>query len=221
MALSTRNKIIIGGVAVPTVAAVGFGLFVLYRIFKARGVEGGAGEAGNKKEEPVKVDLTLPPEKRCQNIHLLLGTPTGCGTVKVLGYNRGVQTPVTIRELPGRPGFYLQTSPIDAYGAFLRLEAASKAAGIPIEVNSAFRTQGKQEELYTKYIRGTGNLAAKPGFSNHQYGTTLDLQVKSNPALFTWLTKNGAKYGFFKTVKSENWHWEYKVDQDPAQRGVV
>jgi hypothetical protein len=35
-------------------------------------------------------------------------------------------------------------------------------------INSGFRTREKQQELYDAYINGTGNIAAKPGTSNHE-----------------------------------------------------
>jgi hypothetical protein len=58
------------------------------------------------------------------------------------------------------------------------------------------------------YLNGTGNLAAKPGYSNHQSGHALDLNT-SSAGVYAWLEHHGATYGFKRTVPSEIWHWEY------------
>ncbi|CAF4229595.1 unnamed protein product, partial [Adineta steineri] len=66
-----------------------------------------------------------------------------------------------------------------------------------------------------------GNLAARPGTSNHGKGIALDLntncgkQTRARPncggsRVYQWLYKNGAKFGFTRTVKSEPWHWEFR-----------
>lgn len=55
---------------------------------------------------------------------------------------------------------------------------------------------------------------AKPGSSNHGNGIAVDLNTGSRPGtlnsnVYVWLVKNGPKYGFFRTVGSEEWHFEY------------
>lgn len=40
---------------------------------------------------------------------------------------------------------------------------------------SGYRGLDKQNELYQKYLRGEGVLAAKPGYSWHNYGRAVDL----------------------------------------------
>src|SRR5690606_15622592 len=52
------------------------------------------------------------------------------------------------------------------------------------------------------------NLAATPGYSNHQSGHALDLNT-STPGVLNWLNNHGAYYGFARTVPSEPWHWEW------------
>src|SRR5262249_39946955 len=62
--------------------------------------------------------------------------------------------------------------------AFLKMQQAADKAGVKLSINSGFRTQEEQEHLYNCYKTGScnnGNLAAKPGFSNHQNGRALDL----------------------------------------------
>jgi hypothetical protein len=64
----------------------------------------------------------------------------------------------------------------------------------------------EQQYLYDCYLTkscNNGNLAAKPGYSNHQNGRAVDVSTSS------WLFANAAKFGFVRTVPSEDWHWEY------------
>lgn len=62
---------------------------------------------------------------------------------------------------------------------------------------------------------------APAGASNHGDGFALDLNTgsrknskwpKLNVILYTWLINNAWKYGFIRTVSSEEWHWEYRTD---------
>lgn len=99
---------------------------------------------------------------------------------------------------------------------FLAMRAAAQAAGVKLKLNSGFRTWAEQAALYAKYLAKTGNLAAKPGFSNHQSGTAVDIEVGNSftSPVYRWLEANAARYGFVNTGKSfsqpEPWHWERK-----------
>jgi hypothetical protein len=48
----------------------------------------------------------------------------------------------------------------------------------------------QQRHLYNLYTSGRGNLAARPGYSNHQSGLALDLNTSSSGVL-NWLNNNG------------------------------
>jgi LAS superfamily LD-carboxypeptidase LdcB len=101
---------------------------------------------------------------------------------------------------------------IETANAFAVMEKAANAAGITLKVNSGFRTMAEQQHLYGCYQSkacNNGNLAAKPGYSNHQSGKALDIAV-AQPAVFTWMRNNASKFGFVRTVASENWHWEHR-----------
>ncbi|KAJ3369347.1 hypothetical protein HDU91_007315 [Kappamyces sp. JEL0680] len=100
--------------------------------------------------------------------------------------------------------------------AYLKMKAAAAKAGNHLVIVSGFRTMAKQQELYRKYLAGTGNLAAKPGFSNHQNGKALDLNPEDGNN-YSWLAANAAKFDFCRTVPSERWHWEYRpTDKSPC-----
>lgn len=66
---------------------------------------------------------------------------------------------------------------------------------------------------------------AKPGSSNHGNGIALDLNVGSRISfnkilkdkVYSWLIKNGWRYGFVRAVGTEEWHFEYQPDK--AKKG--
>lgn len=99
--------------------------------------------------------------------------------------------------------------------AFLAMQAAAKAAGINLMVASGFRTMEEQQRLWEAYQSGTGNLAARPGYSNHQNGTAIDIGVRSSfqSPEYLWLSQYARDYGFINTGKDfsqpEPWHWEF------------
>ncbi len=134
-----------------------------------------------------------------KNPNSALGTPLGqfdayrqgahLGKVEVLKVDGVRMTPPTAR-------------------AWKRMKAAAAADGVNLTLNSGFRTMGEQQSLYRSYQNGTGNLAAYPGYSNHQNGVALDIDVVSDAA-YDWMHANGGRFGFKRTVPSEAWHWEY------------
>lgn len=92
--------------------------------------------------------------------------------------------------------------------AFFKMAAAARRDGVPLLVNSGFRTPEAQRELYDLYRRGRGPLAAKPGSSNHQSGHALDLDTRS-PKVRRWLKRHAFRFGFRRTVACERWHYEH------------
>lgn len=99
---------------------------------------------------------------------------------------------------------------VDAATAFMAMRAAAAAVGVALQVNSAFRTYAEQLALFRLYQSGMGNLAASPGWSNHEGGTAIDIESGDGTnAAFLWLTAFAANYRFKRTVPSEPWHWEY------------
>lgn len=90
--------------------------------------------------------------------------------------------------------------------AFLAMQRAAHDAGVDLYLSSGFRSMAEQEYLYGCYLSGrcnNGNLAARPGYSNHQSGTAVDVSTSS------WLAANAGRFGFVRTVPSEPWHYEY------------
>lgn len=92
--------------------------------------------------------------------------------------------------------------------AFERMKAAAAKAGVALQIRSGFRSNERQALLYRRWLAGTGNRAARPGYSNHQSGRALDLVIVEAKT-FYWLDKHARTYGFRRTVRDEPWHWEY------------
>ena len=101
--------------------------------------------------------------------------------------------------------------------AFFKMAVAARQAGVVLQVNSGFRTDEEQQELYDLYRQGRGPLAARPGNSNHQSGHALDLDTRV-PKVRRWLQRHAFRFGFRRTVSSERWHYEYwdVAEQDLA-----
>ena len=99
-----------------------------------------------------------------------------------------------------------QGKPIGAHISkqFDDMVAAAKKDGINITITSGARSRAEQEKLYAAYKNGTGNLAAKPGTSNHESGDALDL---GPPSAYAWLKQNAGQFGFKNKIASEPWHW--------------
>jgi LAS superfamily LD-carboxypeptidase LdcB len=89
-----------------------------------------------------------------------------------------------------------------------RLKAAAARDGVQLRANSGFRTMDEQRALYQGYVNGTRGLAAAPGYSNHQHGEAIDIDVVSDAA-YRWMFRNAPAMGWRNTVPSEPWHWEY------------
>jgi len=112
--------------------------------------------------------------------------------------------------------------------------AAAKDEGYTIKVSSGFRNFATQKMLYNESLNGhkadTDISLAKPGYSEHQLGTTVDLtglsiNFASAAARFAnspesdWLKANAYLYGFVLSYpkgqedvtgyKSEPWHYRY------------
>lgn len=99
--------------------------------------------------------------------------------------------------------------------AFRAMASAARKRGIVLGIRSGFRSQDEQRELYRQFRRGWGNLAARPGYSNHQSGKALDIDIEDYD-VFEWLRGNAGRFGFKRTVRREAWHWEYVGGGQPV-----
>lgn len=107
------------------------------------------------------------------------------------------------------------TMNIEARGLGLELRPTGSA--------SSYRSIAQQRALYALYLSGRGALAARPGTSNHGWGTAVDL---ATPDMRKMVDRIGAKYGWSKQwsdAKTEWWHILYQAGHwsgpDPGPEG--
>lgn len=75
---------------------------------------------------------------------------------------------------------------------------------------SSYRTYDQQVYLWNLYLSGRGNLAARPGTSNHGWGLAVDLQTMGMRDV---VNNIGEKYGYAKKwsdAQSEWWHIKWR-----------
>jgi D-alanyl-D-alanine carboxypeptidase len=99
--------------------------------------------------------------------------------------------------------------------AYERLRADAGAAGHSVRVASAYRSGEYQVNLYARYKSedpvNADNYSARPGFSEHQTGRTIDLVGPSGTLRgfvgtkeAEWVRENAWKYGFIVRYTVEN-----------------
>lgn len=157
-----------------------------------------------------KTEVETSPENTLPNS---IPTPTLQPGI-TQGWVRGVPTPITLASVGNG-----QMMRDDAARNFLAMQAAAKAAGIVLTATSGFRDNDQQKRLYAGWQRKQAgdptaahfNMAAKPGYSNHQGGTSIDIGGVGSftSAAYKWLTMNAGRYGFRNDVRGEYWHWTY------------
>lgn len=84
----------------------------------------------------------------------------------------------------------------------------------PTSPRTAYRPYADQEYFWRLYQSGRGALAARPGTSNHGWGTTVDVPT---PAMAQAINRYGAEYGWQKRwsdAPSEWWHFKYAPEHD-------
>jgi hypothetical protein len=89
-----------------------------------------------------------------------------------------------------------------------RLAFMGKTYNEKVSITSGFRSKAKQQILYDLYLAGKGNLAAKPGSSNHEKGLAVDI---ANPKLQAKSDDIFKSFGLHRPVFSpqrELWHIE-------------
>lgn len=119
----------------------------------------------------------------------------------------------------------------EAYQQYIAMYNAAKKDGQDIIIESSYRSYKYQENLYNSYINALGQtetdaIAARPGFSEHQTGLTVDVTTygANNDTFestdeFAWLQENAHKYGYILRYPKgkeyitgynyESWHYRY------------
>ncbi len=100
---------------------------------------------------------------------------------------------------------------------FLSMSIAAAKDGIILRVNSAHRTMQAQEREYAarlehlrRYPDKPYKLVARPGWSTHQSGCSVDInRAHDEGKTDAWLAANASRFGFYNDVPSEKWHWSH------------
>lgn len=110
--------------------------------------------------------------------------------------------------------------------AFRAMQKAAAKDGVKIIAVSGFRSVPKQAVLYAVYLKelskykvGIRNTApapvAKPGFSNHNSGLAVDIDLLGGGMtgkVYKWLEANAMRFGFDNEelpLGVEPWHWRF------------
>jgi len=101
----------------------------------------------------------------------------------------------------------------DVAQAFDRMNAAARAAGVSLLVNSAFRSDAEQAILFAR--NPDPKWVAPPGQSLHRYATELDLGPAS---AYGWLAANARRFGFVQRYSWEPWHYGYLLNARSSPR---
>jgi hypothetical protein len=99
----------------------------------------------------------------------------------------------------------------DVAAAFDRMAAAAAHAGLPLVVNSAFRSDAEQAALFAAHP--DPKWVAPPGQSLHRCATELDLGPES---AYGWLASNAARFGFVQRYAWEAWHYGFNAGPPPC-----
>jgi len=116
----------------------------------------------------------------------------------------------------------------EAANNFMKMADAATLDNIVIKNASGYRSYNYQVNLYDNYVKKDGKEAAdtysaRPGFSEHQTGFALDINMDNinfyETIEYQWLSKNAYKYGFILRYpkdkeyitgyKFEPWHYRY------------
>jgi len=161
-----------------------------------------------------------------------LGIPADYGFSRQLPMQRQANRLVTL----GKDCFQRQQLATAATAAAWRaLQAQAHAAGVDVQLVSAYRSHDYQQQLLQRKLQQGQRLeeillvSAAPGFSEHHSGRALDLTSAGCAPLSTefadsdahhWLQAHAANFGFIQSYPRDNvhgiawepWHWCWQPD---------
>jgi len=157
----------------------------------------------------------------------------------------GTYTPPDLIQLSGFPSMDLR---LEAATALEIMRETARDEDIQLHVISAYRSYSTQQTLFAQYSRVYGEeeantFSARPGYSEHQLGTTVDFGNNSasdltkdfeNTSQGQWLMENAYRFGFVMSYPEgkeaetgyiyEPWHYRYigtKYTEDYMDSGLT
>jgi len=223
-------------VAASAVVLAGFGVL---RLTGVAGSDGGGGEGSIGTTQPSTTTTTFPDPPPCVEGDIVTedNPATGWQTV-VVDTERGLPdwysppdlTNISEAGFPFTDGVALRGLVMEDLSA---MREAALANGTPISIVAAYRSFAQQADLFGRRVdemgsAEAGSRAARPGHSEHQLGTTLDVtsegmrdvdQAWGASPTGQWVASNAHKYGFLISYPSgasastcydyEPWHLRY------------
>ena len=136
-------------------------------------------------EEERRIDVNATAEAEL--------APPGADGLAAFAAGGGYDGPLAYRQgIPMRPDVAL---------AFDRMERAAEADGVALAINSGYRSDAEQAELFAR--NPDPRWVAPPGTSLHRFATELDL---GPPLAYAWLAAHAGRFHFVQRYPHEPWH---------------
>lgn len=141
------------------------------------------------------------------------------------GYPNGAIPTEAMAPIESRGAtFWLEPS---AQMWWLRLASEFKRAwGIDLDITDAYRDLAHQQYYWDLYQSGQGNIAARPGTSNHGWAQAVDIFTpaygSSSSPQHAWLRQWAPQFGWTwdtGRASGESWHWEFAATPTIAWGG--
>jgi hypothetical protein len=145
---------------------------------------------------------------------LLPGTPGASAIGPWGGHSNGRIPASALTSVPAGTGPFLRS---DAAAAYFQFNDAFRARfGKNLGITEAYRSYDRQVYLYDQYLNNGGNLAARPGTSEHGWAQACDFGTRvdryGTPEKI-WADANGPRFGWSPTgntfSRKEPWHFDY------------
>jgi hypothetical protein len=88
------------------------------------------------------------------------------------------------------------------------------ATGARLTLTEGYRSFARQVFFWARWLTFRKIVAARPGTSNHGWGTAVDLGGFEPDRVWAWLNARAPDYGFTWTqgrASGERWHWVFAV----------
>ncbi len=225
--------------------ALVLGMFAVLNLVGAVG--GGGGEGAVTTTTAAPTTTTIPPPPACTEADVLVQDDPGAAWATVLvdtaralgeGYGPGDLHNIADAGFPFTDGLAVRQLVLADLDA---LRQAAAANGTPLSILAAYRSYGQQASLYDRRVdelgdTEAGSRVARPGHSEHQLGTTIDVTTEGATDVDQswgatphgqWVATHAHEFGFLLSYPPdasdrtcydyEPWHLRYVGRELAAQ----
>jgi D-alanyl-D-alanine carboxypeptidase len=218
-----------------------FVVLVLFAVLNLTGVVGGGGGGGGSVASTTSstTTTTIPPLPACTEADVVVPEDPDAAWATVLvdtaralpeGFAPGDLHNISDAGFPFTDGLAVRQVVLADLAA---LREAAAANGTPLSIIAAYRSYAQQADLYQRRVgelgdTEAGSRVARPGHSEHQLGTTIDVTTEGETDVDQswgatphgqWLATNAHHYGFLLSYPLdaadrtcydyEPWHLRY------------